>query len=174
MTEFFVEGLLGAVLSPCKKHRYWLWRKWRSDRPLLVTCMFNPSTADARKDDPTISRLCGFAQRWGYGGILVFNLFSLRTPDPSLVRGCEREAFGDAQPEAIAAALTLAEQQGTPVLIAWGTLPSMWDKRPVLDAAAGLDLICLGLSKDGAPKHPMARGKSRVPDDQQPVPFEPY
>ena len=33
------------------------------------------------------------------------------------------------------------------------------------------DWLCLGTTKDGAPKHPLARGKERVPADFTPVPW---
>jgi len=161
-----------AVMSDDRAHRYWLARIWDRTRPILVVCMFNPSTADANRDDPTISRLCKWATRWGYGGILVVNLYSLRTSDPTELQGCERQAFGDAQPEAWAAALDIAARQETPVLVAWGALGSAFASGPFLDAAIDLDLICLGTTADGRPKHPMARGKSRVPDDQEPLIWE--
>ena len=170
---FNTEALKIAVMSDDRRHRYWLTRIWTRSLPLLVVCMFNPSTADGQSDDPTIKRLCAWAKLWGYGGILVVNLYSLRTPDPHDLLGREREAFGDAQPQAWATALDIAAQQGTPVLAAWGALGSPFAARPFLEAAADLDLICLGLTNDGRPKHPMARGRSRVPDDQQPLAFEP-
>lgn len=169
---FNLDSISCAVLSADRLHRYWLTRIWNRALPVLVVCMFNPSTADAQRDDQTILRLCAFAKRWGYGGILVVNLYSLRSSDPCDVRGNERMAFGPAQPAAMGAALSLAAEQGTPVLCAWGNLGSAFDARPFLEAAAGLQLICLGTTADGRPKHPMARGRSRVPDDQQPVPWE--
>lgn len=172
ITPFVLSALKMAVLSDDRRHRYWLARIWSRTLPVLVVCMFNPSTADDKSDDQTIRRLCAWAKRWGYGGILVVNLYSLRSSDPTEVHGRERDAFGDAQPEAWAAALDIAAQQGTPVLCAWGALGSSFASKPFLAAAADLELICIGLTADGRPKHPMARGRSRVPDDQEPLVYE--
>lgn len=167
---FELTSLSGAVFSDDRRHRYWLWRVWDRSHPLLVTCMFNPSTADAQKDDPTISRLCGFARRWGYGGVLVVNLHSLRSSDPRAVRDAGKASWGDAQPTAIGHALAIAADQGTPALVAWGTLPTLEETLPFIEAAGDdVDLICLGTTSDCSPKHPMARGRHRVPDDQQPT-----
>lgn len=169
--SFNLDGPSGAVLSPDQRHRYWLWRRWDRSKPFLVVAMFNPSTANAQIDDPTISRLCKWAKRWGYGGVLVINIYSLRSPDPAIIRDDPRRAFGDAQPAAIGQALALASEQGTPLLVAWGNLASPADTRIILDAAEDLDLICLGTTKDGRPKHPMARGQHRVPDEIEPMPW---
>jgi hypothetical protein len=49
---------------------------------MCVFIMLNPSTADAKADDPTIRKCYGFAQRLGYGGFIVVNLFAFRTPNP--------------------------------------------------------------------------------------------
>jgi hypothetical protein len=170
---FNLDSISCAVLSADRLHRYWLTRIWTRALPILVVCMFNPSTADAQRDDQTILRLCAFAKRWGYGGIVVVNLYSLRSPDPRDLNGRERASFGPAQPAAWGAALGIAADQGTPVLCAWGQLGNDFAAQPFIEAAAGLQLICLGLTNNGRPKHPMARGRSRVPDDQQPVEFEP-
>lgn len=168
---FTLISLMGAVLSDDRAHRYWLWRIWTRSLPILVVCMFNPSTADARDDDPTIGRLCAFAQRWGYGGILVINLRSYRTADPDECKAMGKASCGDAQHDAWAHALDIAARQGTPILVAWGNLASADDAVPLYAAAPDIDLICLGLNGNGSPKHPMARGRNRVPDDQQPVEF---
>lgn len=169
---FHLTSVIGAVLSDDRAHRYWLWRIWSRSLPLLVVVMFNPSTADERKDDPTISRLCQWAQRWGYGGVLVINLHSIRSSDPSVVRWMEpARRWGDAQAAALGHALDIAQTQDTPVLVAWGDLASEDDVRPFAEAAAGLEFICLGLNASGSPKHPMARGKARIPDDQEPLPY---
>lgn len=169
---FHITSISGAVLSDCRAHRYWLWRIWERGKPLLIVAMFNPSTADERKDDPTVQRLCGWARRWGYGGILIVNLHLIRSSDPAAVRWMQPgRSSGEAQHHALAHALDLAERQETPVLVAWGDLATDDDVRPFAEAAPGLDFICLGTNASGRPKHPMARGKARIPDDQEPVPY---
>ena len=70
-----------AVISKCGAYRYSLTRKW-SDAPLLSFVMLNPSTADAKEDDPTIRRCIGFARREGAGGLIVANLYALRSSSP--------------------------------------------------------------------------------------------
>jgi len=42
----------------------------------------NPSTADETEDDPTIRRCIGFARAWGFGGLIVANLFGFRATKP--------------------------------------------------------------------------------------------
>ena len=72
----------GAIISKDKKHRYRLWRIWDDSLPKALFIMLNPSTADVMLDDPTIRRCIGFAKSWGYGGIYVGNIFSLRSSNP--------------------------------------------------------------------------------------------
>lgn len=72
----------GALLSPCERYRYRLWRRWDVATPVMVWVMLNPSTADADVDDPTIRKCKGFARAHGYGGIIVVNLFAWRATDP--------------------------------------------------------------------------------------------
>ena len=166
------EGYMGAVLSDDRKHRYWLWRRWAWSLPMLVVVMFNPSTADEKKDDLTVQRLCKWAKRWGYGGILIINLNSHRSSDPRALWGmAEVRRRGDGQEAAVREALDIARQQGTPVLAAWGDLASDADIAPMVEQIGTLNLICLGTNASGSPKHPMARGKARIPDDQEPLPF---
>ena len=54
---------------------------------------------------------------------------------------------------------------------AWGDLASDADIAPMVEQIGTLNLICLGTNASGSPKHPMARGKARIPDDQEPLPF---
>ena len=77
-----------AVLSTDQTRRYLLTRRW-DDGPLMAWVMLNPSTADARTDDATITRCTRRARDFGaFGGIAVVNLFSLRATDPRALTNC--------------------------------------------------------------------------------------
>lgn len=75
----------GATLSACGRYRYALWRRWDAQRPAVLFIGLNPSTADAAQDDAT-SRVCmNYARRWGYGSLLLGNLFAWRSRDPAVL-----------------------------------------------------------------------------------------
>ena len=44
--------------------------------------MLNPSTADGDKDDLTTIRCMNFAKKWGYGGLMIGNIYPLRAKRP--------------------------------------------------------------------------------------------
>lgn len=140
----------GAWISECGRYRYALWRFWDMGAEALPILMLNPSTADASKDDPTIRRCVGFAKREGYGGIVVVNLFGWRATDPKALP-TEADAIGPDN-EAIVAAIT----QRRPVLCAWGAFADARARfvRNALESR-GSTLLCLGKTKDGAPRHPL-------------------
>src|SRR3954467_13679199 len=74
-----------ANFSPCRTWRYELGRRWDYSRPLAMFIGLNPSTADEIEDDPTIRRCVGFAKSWGAGGLLMANIFGLRSTDPNVL-----------------------------------------------------------------------------------------
>ena len=76
----------GAVFSDCRNYRYDLWRIWNVHRPQVLFIGLNPSIADETENDPTVRRCIGFAQKWGYGGLHIANLFALRATQPRLLK----------------------------------------------------------------------------------------
>ena len=82
----------GAIISKCGKYRYKLVREWNKSKGKVLFIMLNPSTADDKKDDKTITRCINFAKDWGYGGLMVGNLFAYRTTYP-------KELFKTTDPE---------------------------------------------------------------------------
>ena len=79
----------GATFSPCRRWRYLLWRRWDESKPVANFLMLNPSTADEMKLDPTCSRARDYAERWGYGALIVTNIFSFRETNPNRMKAAE-------------------------------------------------------------------------------------
>ena len=71
-----------ACIDQEEIYRYTLGRTWHCEKERLLFVMLNPSTADDKDDDQTIKRCIAFADKWGYGGLVVGNLFALRSPHP--------------------------------------------------------------------------------------------
>lgn len=147
----------GADISPCGEYRYRLWRQWTPGRR-VVWIMLNPSTADASLDDPTIRRCMGFTKEWGIGGIEVINLFALRSSSPKdlLTHGSPMGIHND---HIIMEALCTAKVVSGNVIAAWGALKPRFVKRALHVVAmcteVGIDLLCLGQTKGGHPRHPL-------------------
>ena len=80
MTKGYIRT--GAEFSKDRIHRYALYRVWDESKPLIMLIGLNPSTADENKDDPTIKRCVSFAKHWGYGGLIMVNIFAYRATDP--------------------------------------------------------------------------------------------
>lgn len=137
-----------AALSRCQTYRYALWRRW-SDAPPVLFIMLNPSTADETQDDPTIRRCMAFARRWGHGGIVVGNLFALRSPHPADLRTCADPIGPDND-----AWLTRLAQDCTAVVGAWGNHGTFMNRGQEV-AARFPNLRCLGLTKRLQPRHPL-------------------
>ncbi len=170
---FKSEARWTAILSTCETYRYELERIWDELRPVLVVCMLNPSRADARVNDPTVQALTHFATLWGYGGIRIVNLYAFRASKPrEMFRQLEGVRIGPDNSKHLQAAIEFSKSQGGRMLVAWGRggeldgLDKWFANRAV---SQGVTLICLGRTKDGHPKHPMARGQHRIPRDQQPM-----
>lgn len=143
-----------ATFSPCRTYRYALTRRW-SNRPPAVFIMLNPSVADAFVDDPTLRRCIGFARSWTAGGLILLNLFALRSTDPMVLRAHPDPVGPDND---MVVAEQLAEADGGPVIAAWGVhgaLHGRGKRVAALIRARGARPLCLGLTKDGHPRHPL-------------------
>jgi hypothetical protein len=145
-----------AIISDCGRYRYRLSRVWDECDPVLVWVMVNPSTADALTDDPTIRRCISFARDWGYGGIVVVNLFALRATDPAALNTfAPNDPIGPLNNDHLLEAVA-----GEDVVCAWGaSIPDYWRHRPrgvvELMRQHGAHLHHLGLTKSGQPRHPL-------------------
>ena len=170
MSDLFMRR--SAVISICQLFRYELRRVWNDDLPLLVVCMLNPSTADDEKEDMTLLALIHFATLWGYGGLLVVNLYGYRSSKPTEMFAQGQKAFGPDNDNYIKAVIEYAAANGGRMLAAWGNdghVGGYYNYVAQLAREERVALVCLGTTNSGQPKHPMARGKHRIPRDQMPI-----
>lgn len=149
-----------AQISDCGKYRYLLRRTWNPKLPLCGFLMLNPSTADAMADDPTIRKCNTFAKYWGYGGIIVANVFAWRSTDPDAL-----EEVGDPLGPLNHLAIQEMAEQAEIVLCGWGSTrlvhsKVLWLKSVIADPQR---LRCLAMNLDGNPKHPLYVAGSTMP-----------
>ena len=132
---------------------------------LVVFIMLNPSTATAEQDDATIRRCIGFARSWpGYGKLTVLNLFAFRATRPKALK-LSADPIGKLNNDAI----YIHTDQADLIVCAWGVHGALYDRgEQVVKGlqARGLELHCLGLTKDGHPRHPLY-----VAGNTEPIPF---
>ena len=164
-----------ATLSPDGVYRYTLERVWAPSLPRVVWVMLNPSTADAEQDDPTIRRCVGFAKAWGYGGIVVVNLFAYRTKSPAVLaemRGARVDVVGPGNLSAVEG--VLGRPENSLVMLAWGAskmaeTSDAWRVRASVWSLANDKVSCLGVTKARAPRHPLYVRGSAYPIPAGPV-----
>lgn len=146
-----------AVLSECQTYRYSLTRSWGHGDQLTFV-LLNPSTADAQADDQTVRRCIGYARREQCTSVEIVNLFALRSTDPAGLT-THPDPIGPENDVHLARAIRRSGDAGRPVVIAWsGLAPSLRVQMVLSGPLANMELHCLGLTRQGAPRHP-SRGR---------------
>jgi hypothetical protein len=143
---------IGAKFSPCKKYRLQLWRIWDDHLPKIMFIMLNPSSADAKRDDPTIRRCINFTKKWGYGGIYVGNLYPLISPKPKLLLRSSSVYHLDNKSN-----LNEMAKKCTRIVCAWGNFLVIKKLGFPDDFFLELKdkLYYISISKNKTPKHPL-------------------
>lgn len=132
----------------------------------VVFVMLNPSTADAFKLDPTVSRCREFARRWGADMLEVVNLYALRSSNPRdldkyIDKHGTKALCEDVDNDA---AILGACDDADIIVAAWGNNAWRGARGTIVRSMLRRrNLQHLGLTKNGAPLHPLARGKSFIP-----------
>lgn len=173
------------------EYRWLLKRAWGAG-PTILWCGTNPSIADAKRDDPTMLREIGFSYRWGFGSLIKVNIYPFISPDMKELakwRASWRPQELDYAPWSIDKSPISAwhhnqriiwEQlkQASTYVAAWGNGIEPNDVESFVGGACiridddefgnlplRVDWQCLDTNADGSPKHTLARGKHRIPDD---------
>jgi hypothetical protein len=143
----------GATFSPCRRWRTLLWRRWDDAKPVANFLMLNPSTADEVKLDPTCSRARNYAERWGYGALIVTNIFAFRNTNPNQLKAA-KDPVGPGNDEAI----VRAARESAIVLCAWGNHGAFLERSSRVTALLKknqISLHALRVNGNGEPAHPL-------------------
>jgi len=146
-----------ADFSPCKTYRYTLKRTWESDLPHILWVLLNPSTADAQKDDPTNRKCMTWARKYGYGSLTFVNLFAYRSPYPEVMKAYH-EPIGPDNDDWLWSEI----RKHDAVVAGWGNGGTHRDRWKEV-APMCVRWMCIGINKNGQPKHPLyMRGDVRL------------
>jgi hypothetical protein len=140
-----------AEVSADGRYRYALHRTWASGRPSMLWVLANPSSADAATDDPTLRRCVRFAHDHGCGGLAVVNLWAWRATRPADLA----DVPDPVGPDNDRWITTLGRHADGPVVLGWGVQDAPVRVASVLGLLGTRPKHCLGLTRDGHPRHPL-------------------
>lgn len=149
-----------ANISKDKIYRYTLSRTWDSTKPTVLFIGLNPSIADENVDDPTVTRCINFAKNWGYGTLLMANLFAYRTTYPKEIYLIDDPIGKDNDYY-----LLECVKQSDLIIACWGNNGTYMDREKIIKELVP-NLYCLQKNKNGTPHHPL-----RLPRNINPIPF---
>ena len=149
-----------AGISADHAFRYWLFRVWDYDKPVIIWVMMNPSTATHLSNDATISKVINYCRKWGYGAVIVLNIYAVRSTLQREIRG----RVGPRNDWWIRTMFEYARRKDIKVVCAWGVKhKDRGDEVRKLAAVAQVKLWCLRSSKKGEPCHPLYLSGELVP-----------
>ena len=135
----------------------------------------NPSKASSSFDDPTMKRLNSFCDLWGYGSLMVINLFARVSCSPSIIRMCADQIGKDNDQEIAKRALQWEKNPLCDLWLGWGN-EGAWQNRNhdvmqllkinsinrAFHYPSALGPLVLGLTKKGHPRHPLYASQKEV------------
>lgn len=157
MTESPAAGAVMSHERPVAKYRYALWRLFDSQPTpkWLSMILINPSTADHEKPDPTLESCIRIARHSGYNGVVLANLFALRSSKIQVMKA-DSDPVGQHNDDWIAAVARVGHAR----VAAWGAHGGhqQRDEAVIRDVLAPLQLgpwHCLVKTSEGRPGHPL-------------------
>lgn len=151
-----------CVFSECRTYRFRLDIVWDAALPVCNFIMLNPSTADELVNDPTVERCQRRAAEWGFGRLVVTNLFAFRATDP-------KEMLAVADPVGLDNDRHIAEaaREAKLVICGWGIHGKHRGRSNAvrtLLSSLNVSLTALRLCQDGEPGHPLYVGYGVRPE----------
>lgn len=148
--NFLKQNDNSAYFSECRRYRYALWRKWDKTKPFIMFVGLNPSIANEKENDRTISRVIGFAKSWGFGGVFMTNCFPFVSQNPSLLNDYNNIEINDLILKEVA---SICSKE---IVFAWGNFDVIKKKGRDLNLLELFpDAKVLAKNKNGTPKHPL-------------------
>lgn len=140
---------------------------------VLFVIGLNPSTADERKPDKTMTRVLGIVNRYGYDGYVMLNLSSERSTEPHFMA---KELDTQMHKKNLQVISDFAlKYPHADVLLAWGTGITLRNYLPICLHDILEKLIFNrkwlriggpgGITKDGHPRHPLYTNLSNGLDE---------
>lgn len=138
-----------AQFSPCRKYRYSLGRIWQPSDDIAMCIGLNPSTANAEKDDPTITTLIRVLRGLGYGGFIMVNLYGLISSKPETLLTAP-DPLGENE-------IIVSENSilCDTVIFCWGNFKQA-QTRALKMIGDYPNAKCFGINSNGSPMHPLA------------------
>lgn len=167
-----------ATFDATRTYRYNLLRRW-APGPMALWIMLNPSDANEEKLDPTLFMVLGHTLELSttlapslsfepFGAFEVANLYAFATSKPEIMRA-QKDPIGPDNDAEIRAAI----ERAAIVMVAWGDGAEPHRERVIAQMLAdmGVQPYMLKATASGAPSHPLARGRSRIPIGTIPKPW---
>lgn len=165
-------------------------RRWwvKEPKAWAAWLMLNPSVAAKDRNDPTALRVTHFSEAFGCDGWIGVNLYPFISSKPAeMWRWANWEAHGpawDVRDDLLANLSDIEDvaRMSTLRMVAFGASPVYHDEpwlqqcleafgQPADSRDKDEQFYCLGVNSTGQPLHPLARGKMRVANNQQPIPW---
>jgi hypothetical protein len=150
--------MITALFSDDAKYRWWLKAELDNASPYTLTAfMLNPSVAGSVshgvvRSDPTVTRMCKRAHPL-YGRLYVINLFGLISTYPKHLYAAADPVGRDND-----AHIHNILNESSDVVVAWGPNGAFLGRDLTclnMIYNSGRIPLCLGLTQDGFPKHPL-------------------
>ena len=149
-----------VILSDSGKFRYELRHVWDESKPLVLFICFNPS--DDNKAGKTSKKCINYARSWGFGGVLMANLYAYISTEPIMVvQDMDLDVYDPIGPDNDSNILRLCDEASL-VVCAWGRpVPTSWflGRRRHVESMLK-KAYCLKKISSGQPGHPLYKKTS--------------
>ena len=164
-----------ASFSSCGLYRWSLKRSISNNKSSIIFIGLNPSRASLSIDDPTLRRILKFSFSWGYGSLIVINLFARISCSPGILRRCSNPIGKKNDEELSNWIVQWAKNPLLDLWLGWGNQGAFknrhlevmsWLKKNAFERAyqypSAFGPLALGLTSKGHPRHPLYLSNKEV------------